>query len=105
MIRRPPRSTLFPYTTLFRSRLLKLRQRLGIPVLGLMRGLVLLAGIGRVRGGGLGLVGLLYVVHAVVVSILRLLLRCLLARHGGRRGGHSAAAVRPARRQTACQQA
>src|SRR3712207_8664691 len=31
MIRRPPRSTLFPYTTLFRSEagLLKLRKRLG----------------------------------------------------------------------------
>src|SRR5256885_10162123 len=26
MIRRPPRSTLFPYTTLFRSRLLRLRR-------------------------------------------------------------------------------
>src|SRR2546426_8578482 len=31
MIRRPPRSTLFPYTTLFRSRLLVLRLRLGEP--------------------------------------------------------------------------
>src|SRR3712207_9349321 len=29
MIRRPPRSTLFPYTTLFRSRLARLRQILG----------------------------------------------------------------------------
>src|SRR2546426_3464978 len=29
MIRRPPRSTLFPYTTLFRSRLLELRLRAG----------------------------------------------------------------------------
>src|SRR3712207_7574198 len=28
MIRRPPRSTLFPYTTLFRSRLAMLRDRL-----------------------------------------------------------------------------
>src|SRR2546430_3707606 len=27
MIRRPPRSTLFPYTTLFRSRLLRVEQR------------------------------------------------------------------------------
>src|SRR2546430_12507440 len=27
MIRRPPRSTLFPYTTLFRSRLLRVAQR------------------------------------------------------------------------------
>src|SRR2546421_9657180 len=29
MIRRPPRSTLFPYTTLFRSRFADLRQRTG----------------------------------------------------------------------------
>src|SRR2546430_9875455 len=29
MIRRPPRSTLFPYTTLFRSRLPELRDRAG----------------------------------------------------------------------------
>src|SRR3712207_9035811 len=29
MIRRPPRSTLFPYTTLFRSRVLELRYGLG----------------------------------------------------------------------------
>src|SRR5256884_7951337 len=28
MIRRPPRSTLFPYTTLFRSRVLKMKKRL-----------------------------------------------------------------------------
>src|SRR2546422_4051158 len=34
MIRRPPRSTLFPYTTLFRSRLAALEQR-GLPVSGL----------------------------------------------------------------------
>src|SRR3712207_7951947 len=33
MIRRPPRSTLFPYTTLFRSRHLDLDARLGDPVL------------------------------------------------------------------------
>src|SRR5687767_15560856 len=33
MIRRPPRSTLFPYTTLFRSRLpgVRVRQALGVP--------------------------------------------------------------------------
>src|SRR3712207_8150509 len=37
MIRRPPRSTLFPYTTLFRSRLLRLRHvRAGL-LLGLHR--------------------------------------------------------------------
>src|SRR2546422_3928448 len=29
MIRRPPRSTLFPYTTLFRSRLERVHRRLG----------------------------------------------------------------------------
>src|SRR3712207_7254154 len=29
MIRRPPRSTLFPYTTLFRSKLFTLTQRVG----------------------------------------------------------------------------
>src|SRR5438034_11682554 len=35
MIRRPPRSTLFPYTTLFRSRLLRpLSYRVTVPVLG-----------------------------------------------------------------------
>src|SRR3712207_6908140 len=38
MIRRPPRSTLFPYTTLFRSAVLELR-RLGDPGLrGVLRG-------------------------------------------------------------------
>src|SRR2546422_7115352 len=31
MIRRPPRSTLFPYTTLFRSALLELNQLRGAP--------------------------------------------------------------------------
>src|SRR2546430_7516383 len=33
MIRRPPRSTLFPYTTLFRSLLAEIRQRLGMSLL------------------------------------------------------------------------
>src|SRR3712207_7393908 len=32
MIRRPPRSTLFPYTTLFRSALARFRDRFDIPV-------------------------------------------------------------------------
>src|SRR2546430_10179211 len=32
MIRRPPRSTLFPYTTLFRSRLVAHVTELGLPV-------------------------------------------------------------------------
>src|SRR5690349_24004600 len=31
MIRRPPRSTLFPYTTLFRSRLRELAAKQGVP--------------------------------------------------------------------------
>src|SRR2546427_8510742 len=33
MIRRPPRSTLFPYTTLFRSRLARLLNQQGLPPL------------------------------------------------------------------------
>src|SRR5256884_6395004 len=32
MIRRPPRSTLFPYTTLFRSQFRRFRTRLGAPI-------------------------------------------------------------------------
>src|SRR5256885_7160384 len=36
MIRRPPRSTLFPYTTLFRSRFLCRKERLEDPGLGLL---------------------------------------------------------------------
>src|SRR3712207_6913072 len=36
MIRRPPRSTLFPYTTLFRSNSLELMQRQGLPVVALI---------------------------------------------------------------------
>src|SRR3712207_8761883 len=34
MIRRPPRSTLFPYTTLFRSRRRRRRQRVGVKARG-----------------------------------------------------------------------
>src|SRR5256885_4014338 len=37
MIRRPPRSTLFPYTTLFRSRL---RRHVVVPLVRVERGLV-----------------------------------------------------------------
>src|SRR5437868_9106089 len=37
MIRRPPRSTLFPYTTLFRSRRRRLRQDRGRPPRSLCR--------------------------------------------------------------------
>src|SRR6266480_682883 len=65
-------------------RLLELAQRLRIPVPGLVCGLVLLAGIGRLCGRRLRLVGLLHVVHAVVVGVARLLLRRLLAGHGRR---------------------
>src|SRR2546430_4455141 len=32
MIRRPPRSTLFPYTTLFRSRITRVSYAVGLPV-------------------------------------------------------------------------
>src|SRR2546422_5801079 len=55
MIRRPPRSTLFPYTTLFRSRAVEVMQRLGIvehaerPVRVLSRGLAQRAAIARDR--------------------------------------------------------
>src|SRR5256885_17214389 len=38
MIRRPPRSTLFPYTTLFRSRVAK-AERLGLPDIDAARAL------------------------------------------------------------------
>src|SRR2546422_6472600 len=48
MIRRPPRSTLFPYTTLFRSPELTRRIR---DILGLERGYrVVLVGAGRMGG-------------------------------------------------------
>src|SRR2546422_11446411 len=46
MIRRPPRSTLFPYTTLFRSRVFA-----GLE--GAQEGLLLLDASGRVLGGAL----------------------------------------------------
>src|SRR3712207_7692964 len=42
MIRRPPRSTLFPYTTLFRSDLTRSLRRLTLPV---SLGIALLAGL------------------------------------------------------------
>src|SRR2546430_9510843 len=45
MIRRPPRSTLFPYTTLFRSRPRTAQQR--VPDLALPRGPAALAGCRR----------------------------------------------------------
>src|SRR5260221_9256767 len=37
MIRRPPRSTLFPYTTLFRSRVIDECRKIGVPVRVLSR--------------------------------------------------------------------
>src|SRR2546427_7950315 len=50
MIRRPPRSTLFPYTTLFRSRIahrVQLHQVLGLVILDVLGGLGCGAGHGR----------------------------------------------------------
>src|SRR3712207_6998342 len=57
MIRRPPRSTLFPYTTLFRSRRLRLQRRpRPVPVGRLFPALVRGAGGERAdAGGGLAL--------------------------------------------------
>src|SRR3712207_9281180 len=57
MIRRPPRSTLFPYTTLFRSQELVLRAvgglRVGLAGLGLRAGEPLpLQQPGALKGGG-----------------------------------------------------
>src|SRR3712207_8281736 len=58
MIRRPPRSTLFPYTTLFRSLLLVALEvdRVGRPRLALPE-LVQLLGVHQLDVGELGLVG------------------------------------------------
>src|SRR3712207_7641503 len=53
MIRRPPRSTLFPYTTLFRSPRMRARMSAESPVL-LLSG----AGYGRLRRDGWGWVRL-----------------------------------------------
>src|SRR3712207_8017935 len=52
MIRRPPRSTLFPYTTLFRSGALRLAglRLAGLRLAGLL--LALLLGIGALGSGG-----------------------------------------------------
>src|SRR3712207_7003972 len=43
MIRRPPRSTLFPYTTLFRSKVRRRHQRLGTGRTELVRRVIVLA--------------------------------------------------------------
>src|SRR3989442_1374005 len=57
MIRRPPRSTLFPYTTLFRSHIVDGEQRLGVVVLDRARARPLgdgrVGGIAQVDGEGL----------------------------------------------------
>src|SRR2546422_4078875 len=52
MIRRPPRSTLFPYTTLFRSQPLE-EARVFAGLEGAQEGLLLLDASGRVLGGAL----------------------------------------------------
>src|SRR3712207_8141752 len=52
MIRRPPRSTLFPYTTLFRSRELHVVAR--APDAGVAANAVAHAGVGRQRDAGTG---------------------------------------------------
>src|SRR3712207_8174777 len=53
MIRRPPRSTLFPYTTLFRSRNLRARREMNEDARaeerGVERGEAVLRGVGRAR--------------------------------------------------------
>src|SRR3712207_7326239 len=64
MIRRPPRSTLFPYTTLFRSHLGDELADLGRPVLGLallhrvQRALGIVLALQLDDGGQVGQVGL-----------------------------------------------
>src|SRR3712207_8484553 len=69
MIRRPPRSTLFPYTTLFRSWVFWLNIPVGVALLPLAgRVLVESRGPGRsfdVPGVTLGSAGLLGVVYGV----------------------------------------
>src|SRR3712207_8730496 len=58
MIRRPPRSTLFPYTTLFRSGLLMCGARL--PIVQLAMALTITWALNRFSLG-LGLVGAIFV--------------------------------------------
>src|SRR2546430_9328942 len=55
MIRRPPRSTLFPYTTLFRSRVVVLGERVGVACGG-QSGPAGIGGVDRLLGldGGVG---------------------------------------------------
>src|SRR3989454_12598153 len=66
MIRRPPRSTLFPYTTLFRSRLGRAREQVG-------------AGADLLGGGAEGVVGVEHLVDHLLLEPLRA--------PGGRLGG------------------
>src|SRR3712207_6140299 len=56
MIRRPPRSTLFPYTTLFRSEMVIKTVRMGIPVL-ISRSGFTAWGVELARQVGLTLIG------------------------------------------------
>src|SRR5205823_2565081 len=75
-------------------RLLEPGKRLPIEVMRLAPGLVLLAGIARLLGAALRLVRLLHVAHAVVVGVVRLLLRRLLARRGHHRRLRSSRSIR-----------
>src|SRR3712207_8644553 len=71
MIRRPPRSTLFPYTTLFRS-LANLRWGL-IAVLGaiaLMRPLLSIAGAYDFLGGATGRVVVTVLIAAIWIGVV-----------------------------------
>src|SRR3989475_9381608 len=54
MIRRPPRSTLFPYTTLFRSRVLGLEALGGVPHLDREAARVLMGRLALARDGEVG---------------------------------------------------
>src|SRR3712207_7546473 len=54
MIRRPPRSTLFPYTTLFRSPPMNLFRRLVFASLGATIVLIAIGGLVRATKSGLG---------------------------------------------------
>src|SRR2546430_9610688 len=54
MIRRPPRSTLFPYTTLFRSAMISIHNSVARYVFAMARERVLPARLGRIRDGAQG---------------------------------------------------
>src|SRR3712207_2072634 len=80
MIRRPPRSTLFPYTTLFRSERRTRRLACGVDVLSALRGNV---AVGEVEdlapGGGEEVVG----VHHDPVVLVEEAHRSSFERAGG----------------------